>query len=137
LLDFLQHKAAGMEQDVAGLMGKPGYEDQVLYNESDTAAFVGQFAKARELTRRAAESAQRADEKETAAGYEAEAAVRKALVGNRALAKQQAQAALALSNAKMSRVCQPLRWVGRAIPRKPIGWPPIWASASRKTRLHN
>ena len=137
LLDFLQHNAAGMEQDVAGLMGKPGYEDQVLYNESDTAAFVGQFAKARELTRRAAESAQRADEKETAAGYEAEAAVREALVGNRALAKQQAQAALALSNAKMSRVCQPLRWVGRAIPRKPIGWPPIWASASRKTQLHN
>ena len=137
LLDFLQHNAAGMEQDAAGLKGKPGYEDQVLYNESDTAAFVGQFAKARELTRRAAESAQRADEKETAAGYEAEAAVREALVGNRALAKQQAQAALALSNAKMSRVCQPLRWVGRAIPRKPIGWPPIWASASRKTRLHN
>ena len=100
LLDFLQDNAAGIEQDVAGLTGKPGYEDQVLYNESDTAAFVGQFAKARELTRRAAESAQRADEKETAAGYEAEAAVREALVGNRALAKQQAQAALALSNAR-------------------------------------
>src|SRR2546422_10848818 len=89
-----------MEQDVAGLMGKPGYEDQVLYNESDTAAFVGQFAKARGLLRRAAESAQRANEKETAAGYEAEAAMREALVGNMALAKQQAQAALALSNGR-------------------------------------
>jgi len=100
LLDFLLHNAAGMEQDTAGLMGKPGYEDQVLYNESDTAAFVGQFAKARELTRRAAESARRADEKETAAGYEAKAGVREALAGNMALAKQQAQAALALSNAR-------------------------------------
>jgi eukaryotic-like serine/threonine-protein kinase len=100
LLDFLQHNAAGMEQDAAGLMGKPGYEDEVLYNESDTAAFVGQFAKARELTRRATESAQRADEKEASAGYEAEAAVREALVGNMALAKQQAQAALALSNGR-------------------------------------
>src|SRR2546425_2931922 len=100
LLDFVQHNAAGMEQDAAGLMGKPGYEDQVLYNESDTAAFVGQFAKARELMRRATESAQRADEKETAAGYEAEAAVREALVGNMALAKQQAHAALALSNGR-------------------------------------
>ncbi|HLB89003.1 MAG TPA: protein kinase, partial [Terriglobales bacterium] len=100
LLDFLQHDAAGMAQEAAGLMGKPGYEDQVLYNESDTAAFVGQFAKARGLLRRAAESAQRANEKETAAGYEAEAAMRESLVGNMALAKQQAQVALALSNGR-------------------------------------
>jgi eukaryotic-like serine/threonine-protein kinase len=100
LLDFLQHNSAGMGQEVTGLMGKPGYEDQVLYDESDTAAFVGQFAKARGLMRRAAESAQRADEKETAAGYEAEAAMRESLVGNMALAKQQAQAALALSNGR-------------------------------------
>ena len=72
----------------------------MLYNESDTAAYGGQFAKARELTRRASDSAQRADKKETAAGYEAEAAVREALVGNMSQAKQQAQAALALSNGR-------------------------------------
>jgi hypothetical protein len=65
--------------------------------ESDTAAYGGQFAKARELTRRASDSAQRADEKETAARYAAEAAVREALVGNMSQAKQQAQVALALS----------------------------------------
>jgi eukaryotic-like serine/threonine-protein kinase len=100
LLAFLEHNAEEMEQEAAGLMGKAGYEDEVLYNESDSAAFVGQFAKARKLMRRAAESARRADEKETAAGYEAEAAVREALVGNMALAKQQAQAALALSNGR-------------------------------------
>ncbi|HYL16777.1 MAG TPA: protein kinase [Terriglobales bacterium] len=100
LLDFLLHDPAGMERETAALMGKPGYEDRALDFESDTAAYGGQFAKARELTRRAAESAQRADEKETAAGYEAEAAVREALVANMALAKQQAQAALALSNGK-------------------------------------
>ncbi|PYV78564.1 MAG: hypothetical protein DMG96_07320 [Acidobacteria bacterium] len=81
-------------------MGKPGIEDQLLYDESDTAAYGGQFAKARELTRRAAESAVRADEKEAAASYEAEAAVREALVGNMALAKQQAQAAIAHSNGR-------------------------------------
>jgi eukaryotic-like serine/threonine-protein kinase len=99
-IDFLQHDGAGMEQEVAGLMGKPGYEDQVLDEESDTAAYGGQFAKARALTKRASESAQRADEKETAAGYEAAAALREALVGNMALAKQQAQAALTLSNGR-------------------------------------
>jgi serine/threonine protein kinase/Flp pilus assembly protein TadD len=100
LIDFLQHDAAGMELEAAGLMGKPGFEDEILGSESDTAAYGGQFAKARELTRRASDSAQRAHEKETAAGYEAEAAVREALVGNMSQAKQQAQAALALSTSE-------------------------------------
>jgi eukaryotic-like serine/threonine-protein kinase len=99
-IDFLQHDAAGMEREAAALMGKPGFEDVMLDAESDTAAYAGRFAKARELTRRASESAQRADEKETAAGYEAEAAWREALVGNTSLAKQQAQAALALSSGR-------------------------------------
>ena len=98
MADFLQHDVLGMEREVAGLMGKPGYEDLIFYYESETAAYDGHFAKARELTRRAADSAQHADEEETAAGYEAEAAVREALVGNLGLAKQQAQAALAHSN---------------------------------------
>ena len=97
LIDFLQHDAAGMEREASGLMGKPGFDDYMLYTESDTAAYGGQFAKARELTRRASDSAQRADNKEVAAGYEAEAAGREALVGNMSQAKQQAQAALALS----------------------------------------
>jgi serine/threonine protein kinase/tetratricopeptide (TPR) repeat protein len=100
IVDFLQHDAAGMEREAAGLMGKPGYEDAMFGAEFDTAAYGGHFAKARELTRRASDSAQRADEKETAAGYEAEAAVREALAGNIGLAKQQAQAALALSNGR-------------------------------------
>jgi eukaryotic-like serine/threonine-protein kinase len=99
-IDFLQHDAAGMEREAAGLMGKPGFEDVMLDLESDTAAYAGQFSKARELTRRASESAQRADQRETAAGYEAEAAWREALVGNMSLAKQQAQAALALSTGR-------------------------------------
>ena len=86
-IDFLQHDAAGMGREVAALMGKPGFEDSMLYAESDTAAYAGKFAKARELTRRASDSAQRADEKETAAAYEAEAAVREAMVGNKGPAK--------------------------------------------------
>ena len=100
LLDFLQHNAPGMEREAAGLMGELAYEDVVLNYESDTAAYAGQFAKARELTRRAADSAQRADEKETAAGYKAEAALREALIGNFGVAKQQVHAALALSNGR-------------------------------------
>jgi eukaryotic-like serine/threonine-protein kinase len=99
-IDFLQHDSPGMEREASALTGKPGFEDLMLYNESDTAAYGGQFAKARQLTRRAADSAQRADEKETAAGYEAEAAVWEALIGNMSLAKQQVRAPLALSTGK-------------------------------------
>jgi eukaryotic-like serine/threonine-protein kinase len=97
LIDYLQHDAAGMEREATQLMGKPGYEDVALYYEAETAACAGQLAKAKELSQRAEESAQRADEKETAAGYEAEAALRSALVGDMAFAKQQAEAVLPLS----------------------------------------
>ena len=99
-IDFLQHDAPGMEREAAALMGKPGFEDAILDGESNTAAHAGQFSKARELTRRASESAQHIDEKETAATYLAEAAVQEALVGNISQAKQQAQAALALSTGR-------------------------------------
>ena len=86
----MQHDAAGMEKEAAELIGTPGWEDLMFYYQSDTAAYSGHFTQARELTRRAADSAQRADKKETAAAYEAEAAMREALVGNLDLAKRQA-----------------------------------------------
>ena len=35
-VDFLKRDAAGMEQEAAALMGKPGDEDQMLNYESDT-----------------------------------------------------------------------------------------------------
>jgi DNA-binding winged helix-turn-helix (wHTH) protein/tetratricopeptide (TPR) repeat protein len=95
---FLEHDAAGMEREAAEMTGRPGHEDQMLNNEADTALYGGQLAKARVLTRRAMESAQKVDEKEAPALYQADAAVREALVGNADLAKQQARAALALSN---------------------------------------
>jgi eukaryotic-like serine/threonine-protein kinase len=98
--DFLQHDAAGMEREAVGVQAKPGYEDQMLNYESDTALYGGQLAKARVLARRAVESAQKGDDKEAAAVYEAQAAVREALVGNTDLAKQQAQTALASSNGR-------------------------------------
>ena len=99
-LDFLEHDAAGMQREAAGLMGKPGYEDPMLFTESETAAYGGHFAQARDLTRRASDSALRADNKEAAAAYWAESAVREALAGNAAVAKQHARAALALSQGR-------------------------------------
>ncbi len=99
-VDFLRRDSAGMEHEAAAFMGKPGYEDVMLYNQSETAAYGGQFAKARELSHRASDSAQRADEKETAAGYMAEAAVREAMAGNVGQANQLAQTAMSLSNGR-------------------------------------
>jgi tetratricopeptide (TPR) repeat protein len=97
---FLRHDTRGMEREAAGLMGKPGDEDQMLNYQSDTALYGGQLIKARALMRRAIESANALDEKEAAALYQAEAAVREALMGNTDLAKQEARAALALSNGR-------------------------------------
>jgi tetratricopeptide (TPR) repeat protein len=99
-VDFLQHDEAGMVRESAALMGKAGFEDAMLYSESDTAAYRGKFSDARALTRRATESALRAEEKETAASYRAESALREALAGNANLAKDEARAALALSHGK-------------------------------------
>jgi eukaryotic-like serine/threonine-protein kinase len=97
---FLQNDAAAMAQQVAWAAGKPGVEDLLLYNEADTAAYSGRLGKARELSRRAVASAERAQEKETAASYEAGAALREALFGNAAGARQRAAAALGHSTGR-------------------------------------
>jgi hypothetical protein len=70
-IDFLQHNTAGMEREAALMMGRPGDEDQMLNYQSDTALYGGKLAKARGLARRAVESAEKSDEGEAAAVYQA------------------------------------------------------------------
>jgi len=72
----------------------------LLYYQADTAAYLGQLNKARELSRQAAASAMRAGRKERAAGCEADAALREALFGNGAEAKRFATNALKSSNGR-------------------------------------
>jgi eukaryotic-like serine/threonine-protein kinase len=100
IADFLQHDGAGMEREAATLMGKPGFEDEMLFSEAQTAAYAGQLNKMTELERRAVDSATRADDKETAALFQGATAFYEAIAGNAALAKQLAQAALSLSNGR-------------------------------------
>jgi eukaryotic-like serine/threonine-protein kinase len=97
---FLQNDVPGMAQQVAWGAGKPGLEDVLLDLEADTAAYSGRLGNAREFSRRAVASAERAQEKETAAGYEADVGLREALFGNRVEAAQRAQAALRLSTGR-------------------------------------
>jgi eukaryotic-like serine/threonine-protein kinase len=79
---FLQNDAAGMEQQVAWSAGKPGVEDALLDLEANTAAYSGRLRDAREFSRQAMDSAERADKKETVATYSALSGLREALFGN-------------------------------------------------------
>ncbi|MGA7554126.1 MAG: protein kinase [Candidatus Acidiferrales bacterium] len=97
MVAFLQNDAARMRQQVAWSAGQPGVEDALLANEADTAAYTGNLHKAREFSRRASTSAQLAEEKETAAGYEVSAGLREALFGNITEGRKLSEAALALS----------------------------------------
>ena len=99
-LDFLQGDFAQMEQQVAWGAGKPGDEDPLLSAQSDTEAYYGRRSKARDFSRRAADSALRADAKETAALWQVNAALREAEWGDPATAKQGVTAALALSRGR-------------------------------------
>jgi eukaryotic-like serine/threonine-protein kinase len=100
VLALLRDDRAGMEQQAAWVMGKPGIEDSLMSWQADIAAYSGFQEKSRELTSRAIASAQNAGENETAAGYEANASLREALFGNPAQARQQATAALRLSTGR-------------------------------------
>jgi eukaryotic-like serine/threonine-protein kinase len=96
-LAFLRNDSAQMEQQVEWGSGKPGDEDLLLSAQSDTEAFHGRLVRARDLSRRAIDSAVRADSKETAALWQVNAALREAEFGNTAQTKQGVSAALALA----------------------------------------
>jgi eukaryotic-like serine/threonine-protein kinase len=97
LLGFLRGDAAQMEQQLAWAAGKPGDEDTLLSMQSDTEAYYGRMGKARDFSRRAVDSAVRADSKESAAYWQVNAALREAELGNAALARQGVATALTLS----------------------------------------
>jgi tetratricopeptide (TPR) repeat protein/predicted Ser/Thr protein kinase len=99
-IEFLDGDTSGMAQLVAKSTGKAGMEDVFLANDALTAAYSGRLREARELSRQAGASAQRAEEKEEAAGYMASAAVIEALFGNATAARQEAAKALDLSMAR-------------------------------------
>jgi len=80
-LAFLGGDPSRMASQQQWAAGKPE-ENFVLSLASDTEAYVGHLGKARELTKRAVDSALRADNKEAGAMWEAIAAQREAAYGN-------------------------------------------------------
>ena len=72
----------------------------LLSARSDTEAYFGRLNKARDYSRRAVDSALRADSKETASLWQANAALREAEFGNAAAARQGVTSALAITRGR-------------------------------------
>ena len=94
-LGFIGSDSVVMAEQQQWFAGKPE-ENTGLSLASDTEAYGGRLRKARELTRRAVDSAVRADSKETGAIIQAIAAQQEAAYGYEAEARQSAAGALKL-----------------------------------------
>ncbi len=94
---FLQGDTAQMERQLAWAATRPGEDDMLLSIASDTEAFYGRLAKGRALSLRAVDSARRSDQKETAALWQMNAALREVEFGNAGRARQATSSALALA----------------------------------------
>ncbi len=96
-LAFLAGDTAATAEQQQWFAGQPDYENEGLALASDSEAYVGHLGKARELSKRAVDSAVRADSKESGAVYEANAALQQAAYGNITEARQSAADALKLA----------------------------------------
>jgi eukaryotic-like serine/threonine-protein kinase len=94
-LAFLRKDSQAMTEQRQWFVGK-SEENVGLSLESDTEAYGGHLSNARELTKRAVDSAIRADSKETAAMWQEIAAQREAAFGNSLDGKQEAAQGLKL-----------------------------------------
>ena len=90
---FFEGDTDEMQRQVASMSNKPG-EDVLLSFASDTEAYHGRLINARELSRRAIESARHTDANETAAEWEMNAVLREAEFGNKARAREEITSAL-------------------------------------------
>ena len=96
-LAFVKGDATQMAQLLSAATGKPGMEHLSLVSQADTEGWYGRLKNAHEQTLRAMDSAKRSDATESAAGYQAAAALREVESGSREQAQADANAALKLS----------------------------------------
>jgi serine/threonine protein kinase/tetratricopeptide (TPR) repeat protein len=97
---FLEGDPAEMQHQLAWGTGRAGIEDFFFSYESDTHAYYGRLAQARVTTEKAVDSAHRNGEKETAAQWQLNGALREAEFGNSDRARQQVASAQALASAR-------------------------------------
>ena len=94
---FIGGDTQAMGEQAIWLEGKSDFENEGLGLESDTEAYSGRLFKARELTKRAVDSAVHSDNKEGGALWEGSAALREAAFGNASEARQDASDAMKLA----------------------------------------
>lgn len=96
-LAFLQGDTNAMQREMDWSVGKAGGEDAMLALQADTEAYEGHLQKARELSRRAVESAQAANLTEPAAIWQGISALRDAVYGKAQEARAGADKALTIA----------------------------------------
>jgi tetratricopeptide (TPR) repeat protein len=99
-LAFLTGNQREMEHQMTLAAGKPHVEDVLLAMASDTEAYYGRNAKARELSRRAVETADRDNLKQNAARWLAREGLREAELGEDTAARRQTQVAVAVDSSR-------------------------------------
>jgi predicted Zn-dependent protease len=99
-LAFLEGDARAMQTEADWAAGKPEAESWMASLQADTAAYSGRLQNARELSRRAVESAKHERAIENAAVLMLDAALREAEFGNRPDARHSAKAALDMADSK-------------------------------------
>jgi tetratricopeptide (TPR) repeat protein len=96
-LAFLKGDTALMQEQLAWVVGKPNGEDTLLAAQADTEAYYGHLKKARDYSQRAADSAVKADLKESAGVWKDQAGMREAVFGYPTEAQKDAEEALKLA----------------------------------------
>src|ERR1035441_6251558 len=99
-LAFLQNDEASMRQQLDWARGKADRQSQMLWAESETAAYHGQLKKARSLAQTAVQDSKTSDNAEHGAMLTALEAAREAEFGNTDLARQLVKDALAINSGR-------------------------------------
>jgi hypothetical protein len=96
-LAFLRDDSTEMQRVASEASQQSGTDALLLFLEANTQAYHGHIRKSRELTNKAVELAERTGDREVAAEYLGESALREAELGETASARRYAQLALALA----------------------------------------
>jgi DNA-binding winged helix-turn-helix (wHTH) protein len=97
---FLRSSKAEMERMAALARERRGVDDWMSNSEGFVLAYSGHLKAARKMSQLAADLARKTERRDTEALYEADAAVREALFGNKSIARQRATKALELSKSR-------------------------------------
>jgi eukaryotic-like serine/threonine-protein kinase len=134
-LAFLGADSARWRNSNSGLRASPNMRTLDLRSHPTPRRMPVILAKARELTKRAVDSAIRADSKENGAIWQAIAAQREAAYGNPAEARQSAAEALKLAPASQGVESEAaLAFAMAGDTARAESWPKTWGNASRWTR---